>query len=232
MKSKSPSWLAALAIALVGGAGLLAAFIYRQPLWEIITQHEARLAFVDWVRSQGLVGILVFLCLQMLQIVLAVLPGEPVELMAGALYGRWGGLAICLLGVLLASGFIYGFVFLLKERFSHHKALAQYGFLQHPQRVRQMLYLLFFLPGTPKDMLLYVGPFLPVSWKEFLVISTLARIPSVLTSTVAGSSLLQGQWWVAVVIFVVMGTAGLLCIRYESRILDWMRCKVQFFSKK
>lgn len=50
---------------------------------------------------------LAFLGLQVLQVVVAVLPGEPVELMAGLLYGTWGGLTLCLLGVGLSSAAVY-----------------------------------------------------------------------------------------------------------------------------
>ena len=151
---------------------------------------------------------------------MAVLPGEPVELMAGALFGPVGGLLICLAGILLGSMFIYAAMKLLGAKAVPAQAFHKYRFLQDEQRARRALYLLFFLPGTPKDMLTYIGPFLPVKPGEFFFICTLARIPSVVTSTIAGSSLADGGLLVPIVIFVVMGALGLACLYGEQRILD------------
>ena len=60
---------------------------YHKQIWLVLTQPAARDAFVAYVRGTGVTGFLAFLGLQVLQVVVAVLPGEPVEIMAGALYG-------------------------------------------------------------------------------------------------------------------------------------------------
>lgn len=227
MKPTRKQWASGLFLLAVTLAGAAAIWHWRADLWAVITSQQARDAFIQWVRSKGLWGIVVFLSLQVVQVVVAVLPGEPVELMAGALFGPVGGLAICLLGILLGSGFIYAAMKLLGAQAAPAQALQKYRFLQTPERCRQALYLLFFLPGTPKDMLTYAGPFLPVPAREFFFISTLARIPSVLTSTVAGASLAEGHIWLPAVIFVMTGAAGLLCIHYEDRIHRWLHQKAQ-----
>ena len=216
-------WAAGAALFAVTLAGGTAIFLFREELWAILTSQAARDQFIDWVQSKGIWGILVFLALQILQVVVAVLPGEPVELMAGALFGPVGGLLICLAGILLGSMFIYAAMKLLGAKAVPSEALQKYRFLQNEQRARRALYLLFFLPGTPKDMLTYIGPFLPVKPGEFFFICTLARIPSVVTSTIAGSSLAGGGLLVPIVIFVVMGGLGLLCLYGEQRILDRLR---------
>lgn len=215
-------WAAAAALLLVCVAGGAAVLAFRQELWAILTSQAARDQFIGWVQSKGIWGILVFLALQILQVVVAVLPGEPVELMAGALFGPVGGLLICLAGILLGSMFIYAAMKLLGAKAVPAQAFHKYRFLQDEQRARRALYLLFFLPGTPKDMLTYIGPFLPVKPGEFFFICTLARIPSVVTSTVAGSSLAGGGILVPIVIFVVMGALGLVCLYGEQRILNWL----------
>ena len=212
-------WAAAAALLLVTAAGGVAVFVFREELWAILTSQAARDQFIGWVQSKGIWGILVFLALQILQVVVAVLPGEPVELMAGALFGPVGGLLICLTGILLGSMFIYAVMKLLGARAVPAQAFHKYRFLQNEQRARRALYLLFFLPGTPKDMLTYIGPFLPVKPGEFFFICTLARIPSVVTSTIAGSRLADGSLLVPIVIFVVTGALGLACLYGEQSIL-------------
>ena len=177
---------------------------------------------MEWVRSHGVWGMLVFLALEVFQIVVAVVPGEPVQIMAGALYGPVGGLLLCLVGILIGSTLIYYFVRALGARAVDPAVLHKYRFLQDEKRARSALYLLFFLPGMPKDLLTYIGPFLPLKPREFLFICTLARFPALLASTVAGDSLFEGNIVLPLALGAVTGTLGLACIRGEQRIVDWL----------
>ena len=74
----------------------------------------------------------------------------------------------------------------------------------------------------PKDLLTYIGPFLPLKPREFLFICTLARFPALLASTVAGDSLFEGNIVLPLVLGAVTGTLGLAYIRGEQRIVDWL----------
>ena len=76
--------------------------------------------------------------------------------------------------------------------------------------------------GMPKDLLTYLGPFLPLKPGQFLFTCTLARFPALLASTVAGDSLFEGNIVLPLVLGAVAGTLGLLCIRNEQRIVDWL----------
>ena len=230
MKQQLKKWSPLIVLLALTVAGTTATIIWRNEIWAIITSQAARDHFIAWVQSKGIWGILVFLALQILHVVVAVLPGEPVELMAGALFGPIGGLLICLTGVLLGSCFIYAFMKMLGAKALPLEALKKYHFLQDERKARRALYLLFFLPGTPKDMLTYAGPFFPIRAGEFFFISTLARIPSIVTSTIAGSSLMEGQIWLPIVIFIIMGIAGLACIYFENRILDWLHGHIKHKS--
>ena len=90
------------------------------------------------------------------------------------------------------------------------------------QRIRTAKHLRFSQlvgPGTPKDVLIYLGPFLPVRPHAFFLISTLARIPSVITSTFAGSQFAEGSWDVSLVVFLATGAVAGLCVIFQDRIL-------------
>ena len=196
----------------LGAALLLALAVfgitYRNEIWAVLTQQDARDAFIAFVHDSGFLGLLAFLGLQVLQVVVAVLPGEPVELMAGLLYGTWGGLAA-----------VYYCVRAAGARAIDASVLAKYHFLRDEAHVKFFLFLLFFIPGTPKDVLIYLGPFLPVRPHAFFLISTLARIPSVITSTFAGSQFAEGSWDVSLVVFLATGAVAGLCVIFQDRIL-------------
>ena len=221
--NKSKKQLASAAVLVLLCAGCAAAAVaFRHEIWALITSQTARDEFVEWVRSHGVWGMLVFLALEVFQIVVAVVPGEPVQIMAGALYGPVGGLLLCLVGILIGSTLIYYFVRALGAKAVDPAVLHKYRFLQDEKRARSALYLLFFLPGMPKDLLTYIGPFLPLKPREFLFICTLSRFPALLASTVAGDSLFEGNIVLPLVLGAVTGTLGLTCIRGEQRIVDWL----------
>lgn len=231
--NKSKKQLASAAVLVLLCAGCAAAAVaFRHEIWALITSQTARDEFVEWVRSHGVWGMLVFLALEVFQIVVAVVPGEPVQIMAGALYGPVGGLALCMVGILIGSTMIYFFVRALGAKAVDPSVLHKYRFLQDERRARSALYLLFFLPGMPKDLLTYIGPFLPLKPGEFLFICTLARFPCLLASTVAGDSLFEGNLALPLALLAAAGGLGLVCIRNEQRIVDWLHRRRDKLSPK
>ena len=191
-----------LVLLILAGFGLT----YWREIWAVLTQPQARDAFIEFVRGKGVLGVFIFLGIQLLQVVVAFLPGEAVEFAAGLLYGT-----------------VYAFVRLFGAKRIDEKAFTKYRFLRDEAHIRFSVFLVFFIPGTPKDLLTYLGPFLPIPAWQFLIISTLARIPSVLTSTFAASQLAEGSWQVSVAVFAVTGLVALLCLAFEEHILTWFR---------
>ncbi len=214
------------AAAAFSAAALLALAVfgamYRHEIWGVLTRQADRDAFIEYVRGAGAAGLAAFFGLQILQVVVAVLPGEPVELMAGMLYGTWGGLAVCLAGAALSTLMIYYCVRAAGARALDAAAFRKYRFLRDEAHVKLFLFVLFFIPGTPKDALIYLGPFLPVDPFSFLLISTVGRVPSILTSTFAGSQFAAGSWKVSVAVGAVTGLLAALCLVFQERILAFL----------
>lgn len=63
--------------------------------------------------------------------------------------------------------------------------------------------ILFLIPGTPKDLLVYIAGLLPIKPLRFIFISTFARFPSVISSTIAGENILNGNLQISVIAYVV-----------------------------
>lgn len=182
--------------------------------WIISLKDEAgREALQQYIRSKGVWGVLILLGIQILQVVVAFIPGEPIEVMAGLLYGTVGGWAICTVGMLMGTVMIYYLVRWLGSSFvgriMDEKKLEKYRFLHDTRRLETMTFLLFFIPGTPKDMLTYFMPFTKIKPAVFFLIVSIARIPSIISSTFAGASIGEGKWIQTILIFVVIGLVGL-----------------------
>lgn len=208
----------------LGAAVMLPFFAVCVPLLRWMLQPE----FGGWLQRQvaqmGPWGALALLGVQVLQVVIAVLPGEPVELAAGAMYGVWGGLLLCLLGCLLGSAGVF-----LAVRWKGRAAFAstplaarlnQYRFLSEESRLETLVFLLYLIPGTPKDILVYACALTPLSLGRFLLLSTLARIPSVITSTWAGASFIQHRLRLALTICLCTALLALAGLMLHRRFLE------------
>ena len=158
----------------------------------------------------GIQGIFLLLGLQILQILLVVLPGEPFEVLAGMCYGTWGG---CLF--ITASVFITTIIIFFTVRKLGHKYLynffqkekvdkiMQSKLLKNPTNLEIMLCILFFLPGTPKDLIVYIGGLLPIKPLRFILIATFVRFPSIITSTMVGANISNGNWRISLLIYAI-----------------------------
>ena len=190
------------------------------PLAVWFTAADNRARFWKWIDGLGPIGILVFLLIQILQVVIAIIPGEPVELAAGMLYGVWGGLAVCLAGILIGSVGIFTLVRRLGKPFVQkildEETVKKYDFLHDAQKLDTLIFLMFLIPGTPKDALTYLCPLTDIRPSHFLLLSTLARVPSVISSTFAGANFADGNWLGSLIVLLITSLVGLLGIRYEK----------------
>ncbi len=148
--------------------------------------------------------------LQFAQIFLFIIPGEPIEILAGICYGSIWGTAFVMVSAAIISLFIYLLVHKLGRKFIYDfvskekiDKIENSKVFKNPKTIRFIIFILFFIPGTPKDLLTYIAALLPIKPVEFIIISTLARFPSVVSSTWAGASLLEGNWKLSLIIYAV-----------------------------
>ena len=206
---------------------MIALSLIALPYINLLSEPETQQKFKAWVTSLGAGGWLLILSIQIIQIVIAFIPGEPVEILAGVLYGGLGGLFLCLFGCVIASSGIY----MLSKKFGtplvtklfKKNKLDEFAFLKDAKKLETIVFILFLIPGTPKDMLTYVVGTSPMKITQFLVISTFARIPSVISSAFIGSTISQGEWETAALIFTITAVLGIAGIKYQERIVGF--CK-------
>lgn len=158
----------------------------------IITSYKNPQEFKAYIEGFGSWSLVAMLAIQIAQIVVALIPGELVEFVAGTIYGGWGGLLFCLAGIAAGQTLIFYLVKILGrdfvEKVAGNKNLKRFKFLQDERKLKSVIFFLFFIPGTPKDLITYIVPLTKVKFLDFLVISLVARIPSVVSSTFAGDA--------------------------------------------
>lgn len=163
-----------------------------------------------------------------LQIVCAFLPGEPIELACGYAFGLLEGTLVCLAASAVASGAIFLAVrrwgWRLVGLFFDRSHLERFGWLHNTRRLELVMLVVFLIPGTPKDFLTYFAGLTDMRPGHVLAITTLGRIPSIVTSTVAASAFGAGDYGIAVgavaVAVVLAATGGLLYKRFEATVRE------------
>lgn len=158
----------------------------------------------------GARGIFIIIGLMIAQIFLAILPGEPVELLAGMCYGPFWGLIITLIGAFISTFIIFFAVKKFGRKFIYSFAskekiekIESSKLFANEKKLDIIFFILFFIPGTPKDLFVYIGGLLPVKPSRFLMIATFARIPSIVSSTIAGSNILSGNWNIIAISYIL-----------------------------
>lgn len=168
--------------------------------------------FRDWVDERGLWGRAAFVGMMSLQIIAAMIPGEPLEIAAGYAFGAAEGTALCPAGRAAGwDGGLSGGPPLWppggRGVFSTGKN-RRLPLLRNGRRLEGWLFVVFLFPGTPKDLLTYCAGLTHMRLGKWLAISVVGRIPSVLTSTIGGDALGAGSYGFAALVF---GATLLLC---------------------
>lgn len=190
-------------------ASLIAYERIGKPMTELVKDTD-RLR--EWVAERGWHSRLIYMAVVCLQVLVAVIPGEPLEMAAGFAFGPIEGTLICLGGIALGSMIVFGLVRVfgmkLVELFFDRDKIDSLKILRNPKKVFLVTAALMILPGTPKDLLTYCAGLTRISWTTWLLISTVGRIPSVITSTLGGHAIAEGKYIMAIIVFSV---TALLC---------------------
>lgn len=217
MSEKQKKWLAGSGIFLFLLLSALIFVLAGNPLIRFVQEPER---FRAWVDAQGVMAPIAFIGMLILQIVVAVIPGEPLEIAAGYAFGAVEGTLLCMLGAFIGRVA----VFLLVRRFGTRavevffplEKLNELKFLQNKRRMTLWVFFLFFLPGTPKDVLCYIVGLTDLPLRSWLIISAIAPFPSIVTSTIGGDALGMGNYTFAIIVFAVtliISGLGLLAYR-------------------
>lgn len=160
------------------------------------------------ILSYGDYSVFAFLGLQIIQVVAFFIPGEVMQIAGGYIYGAFVGGFLTLLGITMGSAIVYGisrrYGKPLIRRIISEKHLNFFDKLLKLGSVNYIVFLLYLIPGIPKDVLAYICGISDITFKNFLLYSTLGRIPGIFISTFFGSRMYAGHKGMLITIAVVM----------------------------
>ncbi len=215
--NREKKWAAGIGVALFLILSGLICWFAGRPLIRFASQPEL---FRQWVDQRGMWAPLAFMGMVILQVIVAIIPGEPLEIAAGYAFGALEGTLLCMAGTLVGGVL----VFLLVRRFGTRavevffplEKLRSLRFLQNERNLAFWVFLVFFLPGTPKDVLCYFVGLTKMPLRTWVLISAVARIPSIITSTIGGDAIgMQNYAFAAAVFAATLAISGLGLLLYR-----------------
>ena len=188
------------------------------PVIRFISEPEK---FRAWVEERGVGGKLAFVGVVILQVIVALIPGEPFEIAAGYAFGAVEGTILCIAATTVGSICVFLLVRKFGEKlvevFFPQKKLHDLRFLKSSPRRDFLFLVVFAVPGTPKDLLSYFAGLTDIRFPVWLLICSFGRIPSVITSTRGGDALGTKNYLFAVAVFAVtLAVSGLGLLAYNA----------------
>ena len=210
---------------------LLIGIILLVPAYVIIYHRELILEFenyqdiVDFLQIHRKESVAIYLAAQVTQIIVCVLPGQVFQIAAGAVFGFLPGLLLSVIGAVCGASMTYFLARLLGQDavhmfFGEEKTQRYVAFL-NSERAYILIFLIYLIPGLPKDLVCYAAGISEVKFRAFLILSTVGRIPAMCGSLLFGHMFMEGNETgmitVAVIVVIVVG----ICLLKR----DWLKEK-------
>jgi uncharacterized membrane protein YdjX (TVP38/TMEM64 family) len=164
-------------------------------LYHLYQDHEE---FKKVISSYGAYAPLAYILLQIIQVVIAPIPGGAIEFLGGVMFGVKAGFIYSMIGLILGSWLAFSLARIFEkvavEKFVSEKTRKKFDYLVEHEGVI-LSFILFLLPGFPKDALCYILGLTPMHLGIFLIISTIGRIPGTLMATLQGAKAFEHQYY-------------------------------------
>lgn len=189
------------------------------PLLRFLKEPER---FRAWVDERGFWGKLAFIGMVIMKVVVAVIPGEPFELAAGYAFGVWEGLLLCMIGITIGSMVVFSLVrrfgvSIIRVFFSQEK-IDGMKLLHTSKKGNVILSIVYIVPGTPKDFLNYCAGLTTIKLPTWLLVCSIGRIPSIITSTISGDAFVQKRYLFGIMIYVATFAVGLIGVLIYNKV--------------
>lgn len=214
-----------IGLAVIAGAIMITLLLTYYICMPLLEMSDNPIEFRSYMEERGILGIMSFIIALILQVVVAIIPGGPFQIAAGFAFGTIKGAIIVDIGNTIGS--LFAFIFVRKfgvefiEMFFSKEKIDSIRFLKTTKQRELVLFLLFLIPGTPKDILSYGVGLTDIRLRDWLFIVAVGRFPGIFMSAYGGNAIGEADYLrFAVVILIIMLLAVIgsgLYIRWSHR---------------
>ncbi len=215
--------LALIGFPLLVAALIVPAVIWRREIWQVFASVRNLRA---WIAGWGAWAPVVFIAIQAVQVIVFAIPGEVAQIAGGYLFGAWQGTLLSVIGIFVGSSAAFFLARILGKPFV--AAVVRGDQLEKVERLllsrssKIVFFLLFLIPGVPKDILCYVAGISPLAFPFFAGASMLGRLPGIIGSSVIGSAAASSRWVLLAIVTAAALALFVTGVLLRPRIQAWL----------
>ena len=180
--------------------------------------------FRNYIVSLKGLGSIVFIAFQVVQTVIAPIPGEVIQVAGGYIYGVPLGLIYSITGMMLGSIIAFYFTRMIGGAFvgkllNKENSLWMKNIMDS-KKFSIILFIVFLVPGLPKDFLIYVAGLTPIRSLKFFGILLVSRFPWLLASVSIGSNLHYGNYTSTILVSLLALIFFILGMLYKDKLIN------------
>ena len=193
---------------------------------EIISRWKSVDDIVAFLEHYETESIIVYIVLQIIQVIISVLPGQIFQMAAGYLYGFWAALLFAMTGAIIGTAISFMIAKVLGRDFLHilfgEERISYYVERLNSKRMYTLVFLIYLIPGIPKDMVSYASGISEIRFKPFIILSSIGRIPGMAGSLLMGTMLEDEKFGFAIGIGLVAVIMCILCVVFKDTLIKFL----------
>lgn len=193
---------------------------------EFFSQFESIEEVENFIGSYGHLSGLVYIGFQILQVIISLIPGEVFQVAAGFLFGPFWGIVYALIGCAIGEAIAFGLARVLGRDFVRlflsEEQFEKYSSRLNSNRGYTLCFILYLIPGIPKDILCYVAGASEIRFLPFLIISMVGRLPGLIGSIAMGALVDSGQYLFAGIILALACIIAVIGFIFRERLSDYI----------
>jgi len=200
---------------------MIAATVALIPMISVLKTNEGMDRLLNYIKEKEALGILIFIGIQALQVIIPLIP--PIQIIGGVLFGSVMGSVYSCIGIYLGMSIVFVIVrifgYPIVEALVDGKDLKKFRFLEDSSKVEIIFFILYFIPGMPKDTLSFVAPLTSVKPKHYFLYVLPARFPLMILAAVFGASVRNHNYTFAVILCIIMIDLAIIGILFRDKIM-------------
>lgn len=193
---------------------------------DFITSFDSIEDVVSFLENYKTESILVYIAMQAVQIIISVIPGQAFQFAAGILWGFFLGLLFSLIGAFVGTTISFYLAKLLGRDAMHllftEEKMNWFVEKLNSRKAYTIVFLIYLIPGLPKDIMSYAAGISSMNFKAFLIFSMIGRTPAMSGSLLIGALYFSGHYGIMIAIGVFALAAFVLCIVFRKKISNYI----------
>lgn len=201
------------------------AFLYLKFGSEIFSKDTAY-RVVEYLKQNSSIAFLLIIGLQVIQVVICILPGQPIQFAASYMFGVGKGFILSITGAVIGTAISFYLAKILGSDAMHlffdEEKLNDYRHKLNSGRGLLLAFLIYLIPGIPKDLVSYAAGMSEMKFRPFLLVATIGRSPGMLGSLLLGHFFGEQNYRAIIILSVIVGIILIICFIKREDLIGFL----------